>query len=70
MGEGLRFATLATMLGKKNAARWGKRKCTIESVGRNNEGRWVMGTLADGTAVLGEPGDFEIPKKKGGGDDV
>lgn len=63
MGEGLQFAQLATLVGKKNAARYGKRRVTIGAVGFNDGSRFVMGTLSDGTVVLGEPGDFSVPPK-------
>lgn len=63
MGEGMLFATLATMVGKKFAARWGDRRVTIGAVGTNKDGRWVMGTFADGGVVLGQPEDFTIPGK-------
>ena len=64
MGEGLLFATLATMVGKKNAARYGPRRVTIGAVGRKDGQRWVMATFPDGSVVLGEPGDFSIPDKR------
>lgn len=64
MGDGLKLATLATMVGKKNAARWGNRRVTIGAVGTGLNGRWVMGTMSDGTVVLGEPGDFTIPEPR------
>ena len=61
MGEGLQFALLATLVGKKNAARYGSRRVTIGAVGRQNGERFVMATFADGSVVLGEPGDFTVP---------
>lgn len=64
MGEGLQFAALATYVGKRLAVRWGRRRVTIGAVGYRNGERFVMGTLANGTVVLGEPGDFTIPKKR------
>lgn len=62
MGEGFHFAFLATLVGKKNAARWGTRRVTIGAVGYRDGSRFVMGTLSDGGVVLGEPQDFSIPK--------
>jgi hypothetical protein len=64
MGEGLLFATLATMVGKKHAARWGARRVTIGAVGWKDGERFVMGTLSDGGVVLGAPSDFSLPPKK------
>lgn len=64
MADGLMFATLATLVGKKNAARWGHRRVTIGAVGFKEGRRFVMGTLTDGSVVLGEPSDFSLPKKK------
>jgi hypothetical protein len=66
MGDGLLFATLATLVGKKNAARWmGARRVTIGAVGTRSGGeRWVMGTLTDNTVVYGPPGDFSLPKPR------
>lgn len=63
MGDGLLFATLATLVGKKNGARWmGMRRVTVGAVGIRSGGeRWVMATFPDGSVVLGEPGDFSIP---------
>lgn len=61
---GLLFATLATLIGKRNAARFGPRRVTIMAVGYKDGQRFVMGTLTDGTTVLGEPGDFSLPVKK------
>jgi hypothetical protein len=61
MADGLRFAVLAAWVGKKNAARFGSRRVTIGAVGWKDGSRFVMGTLSDGTTVLGEPGDFWIP---------
>ena len=66
MGEGLQFARLATLVGKKHAARYGGSRVTIGAVGIKNGERWVMGTLTDGTAVLGEPRDFTVPEKRAG----
>jgi hypothetical protein len=63
MAEGLLFATLATLVGKKNAARYGHRRVTIGAVGRDAGGRWVMGTFGDGGVVLGEPDDFSVPAR-------
>jgi hypothetical protein len=60
---GLVFATLATLVGERNAARWGARRVTITSVGIQNGRRFVTGEFSDGSIVLGEPGDFSIPKK-------
>lgn len=62
MGEGLLFATLATMVGKKHGARWGTRRVTVGAVGTRGGGdRWVMATFTDGTVVYGPPGDFSLP---------
>jgi hypothetical protein len=59
------FATLAALVGKKNGARWGKRRVTIGAVGWKDGERWVMGTLSDGGVVLGAPSDFSVPVKRG-----
>lgn len=68
MGEGLQMASLATLIGKPNAARWGRRRITIGAVGRTPGGTpFVMGTLSDGTVVHAEPSDFTIPPSKGKG---
>lgn len=64
MGEGLQFATLAALVGKKFGARWGTRRVTIGAVGFRDGERFVMGTFADGSVVLGEPGDFSVPTKR------
>lgn len=64
MGEGLRFATLAALIGKKHGARWGNRRVTISAVGWKDGERFVMGTLSDGSVVLGMVDDFTIPTKK------
>lgn len=64
MGEGLHFAALATLVGRKLAAKWGTRRVTIGAVGWRDGSRFVMGTFSDGTVVLGEPHDFTIPRKK------
>lgn len=64
MSDGLMFATLATLVGKKNAARYGHRRVTIGAVGTRDGQRFVMGTLSDGSVVLGEPGDFSVPFKR------
>lgn len=64
MGEGLQFALLATLVGKKNAARWGTRRVTIGAVGWKDGSRFVMGTFSDGSVVLGAPGDFSVPAKR------
>lgn len=58
------FATLATLVGKKNGARWGPRRVTIGAVGWHDGARFVMGTFADGTVVLGAPQDFSLPPKR------
>jgi hypothetical protein len=63
MSAGLQFAALATRVGKKFGARWGNRRVTIGAVGWKDGQRFVMGTLSDGTVVLGEPQDFTIPKQ-------
>lgn len=64
MGEGLQFAALATRVGVKNGARWGRRRVTIGAVGWKDGERWVMGTFSDGTVVLGAPGDFSVPERR------
>jgi hypothetical protein len=64
MGTGLQFAALATMVGKKHAARYGRRRVTIGAVGWKDGSRFVMGTMSDGTVVLGEPNDFTIPQQR------
>lgn len=64
MGEGLMFATLATLVGKKHGARWGDRRVTIGAVGIKAGERWAMGTLSDGSVILGAPSDFTVPAKK------
>lgn len=64
MGEGLHFATLAALVGKKFAARWGKRRVTIGAVGKKDGARFVMGTFSDGSVVLGEPQDFTVYERK------
>ncbi len=64
MADGLRFAQLATLVGKKNAAKWGTRRVTIGAVGLNRGHRFVMGTFTDGTTVLGEPSDFTVPSAR------
>jgi hypothetical protein len=64
MGEGIHFAILAALVGKKHAVRWGTRRVTIGSVGRDEGERWVMGTFSDGSVVLGKPGDFTVPEKR------
>ncbi len=64
MADGLLFAALATRVGVKNGARWGKRRVTIGAVGTKGGSRFVMGTFSDGTTVLGEPGDFLLPQKR------
>lgn len=63
MGEGLQFAALATRVGVKNGARYGTRRVTIGAVGWKDGARFVMGTFADGSVVLGEPGDFSLPSE-------
>lgn len=64
MADGLMFAALATMVGKKHAARLGNRRVTICAVGIKEGERFVMGTFSDGSIVLGEPSDFTIPEKR------
>jgi hypothetical protein len=64
MGEGLQFAALAAIVGKKLCARYANRRVTITAVGWHEGQRFVMGELADGSIALGEPGDFTIPKKR------
>lgn len=64
MGLGLRFARLATYVGKKNAVRWGTRRVTLSACGWKDGERFAMGTLTDGTVVLGHPDDFTIPERK------
>lgn len=65
MAEGLHFATLATLVGRRDAARYGRSRCTISAVGYKNGARYVMGILRDGTVVLGEPGDFTAAPVRG-----
>lgn len=65
MSEGLQFAVLATLVGKKNAVRYGTRRVTIGAVGWKDGQRFVMGFLSDGTVVVGEVADFSLPMKKG-----
>lgn len=64
MGEGLMFAKLATLIGKRHGARYGDRRVTIGAVGFKDGQRFVMGTFTDGSVVLGEPCDFTIPTKR------
>lgn len=61
MGDGLRFAALSALLGKRNAARYGSRRVTIGAVGWKDGARYVMATDAGGGVILGEPDDFWIP---------
>lgn len=63
MSEGMKFAFLATMVGKRDAAKYGSRRVTITAVGRKDGHRFVMATYKDGTVILGEPNDFDIPPK-------
>ncbi len=63
MGEGLRFARLATLVGKKNGASWGKKRVTIGAVGIRNGERFVMATDASGAIILGAVDDFTVPAK-------
>ena len=60
MADGLKFATLATLIGKRNRAKFGNTRCTIAAMGRDGKGRWIMATMASGMVVFGEPSDFEI----------
>lgn len=62
MAEGLQFAHLATLVGKRRGAWWGNRRVTIGAVGWKDGERFVMGTLADGSVVLGAPSDFQLSK--------
>ena len=64
MGNGLMLATLATMIGKPLAARYGKRRVTICAAGRRSGEPFVMGTFTDGSIVLGQPDDFTLPPKR------
>ena len=64
MGEGLRFARLAALVGKRNGAKWGSRRVTIGAVGYKSGERFVMGTFADGGVVLGTVDDFSVPEKR------
>ena len=65
MGEGLHYASLAALMDRPYAARFGRRRVTICAVGHaHGKGRFVMGRFSDGTVVLGEPGDFTIPAKR------
>ncbi len=63
MADGVTFAALATLVGKKNAARWGGKRVTISAVGIKDGERFVMARTADGTVILGEPRDFALLKK-------
>ena len=63
MAEGLQFARLAAVVGKRFAARFGTRRVTIGAVGWRDGERFVMGHLSDGSVVLGAPGDFTIPDR-------
>lgn len=58
------FAALSRLMGKRLAARWGTQRVTIGAIGWRDGARFVMGTLADGTVVLGAPGDFSLPERK------
>jgi hypothetical protein len=64
MGQGLQFARLVTFIGKKNAVRWGARRVTLGACGTGANGRWLMGTMSDGTVVVGPPEDFTVPEKR------
>jgi len=64
MGDGLTFATLATLVGKRGAAKWGNRRVTIGAIGRYQGQRFVMGQFADGTVVTGPVEDFTVVKRK------
>lgn len=64
MGEGLQFAMLSAIVGKKHGARWGDRRVTIGAVGWKDGARFVMGTFAHGDIVLGEPQDFTVAPKR------
>lgn len=64
MGDGLQFARLTALVGKKGAARWGTRRVTIGAVGWRDGERFVMGTMSDGTVVVGPPSDFSVPPKR------
>jgi len=68
MGEGLRFARLATFCGKKNAVLYGEQPVTVGAVGYQDGKRFVMATAADGTVILGQPDDFDVrvrlPRKR------
>jgi hypothetical protein len=64
MGEGLQFARLVTLIGKKHGARWQGRRVTLGACGINAGGRWLMGTMSDGTVVVGPPEDFTVPEKR------
>jgi len=64
MGEGLTFATLATLLGKKLRARYGSKPVTISAVGYKDGERWVMATDRFGGVILGTPNDFTVPERK------
>lgn len=68
MGEGLHFARLATLVGKRLAAKWGHRRVTIGAVGWRDGSRFVMGTFSDGSVVLGEPQDFTVVERRPGAD--
>lgn len=64
MGDGLMLARLATMMGKPLAARYGRRRVTIASVGRKDGEPFVMATDKGGSVILGQPSDFSIPSKR------
>lgn len=64
MADGLKFAALAAVVGKKNGARFGTRRVTVGAVGWKDGERFVMGTMTDGSVVLGAPSDFDIPERK------
>jgi hypothetical protein len=64
MGEGLQFARLATLIGKKHGARWQGRRVTLGACGINASGRWLMGEFSDGSVVVGPPEDFTVSEEK------
>lgn len=63
MGNGLKFAFLAAMIGKRNGAQYGNERVTISAVGFKDGQRFVMATSGDGTVILGKPDDFAILKR-------
>jgi hypothetical protein len=63
MADGLHFAALTALIGKKQAARYGSRGVTIGAVGIKDGARFVMATDKFGGVILGEPDDFYVPAR-------